>query len=95
MAPEPAGPARSPAGEPPGDAAVLRAIPSSFAGVSRDDVVIVKEEVNPGRWKCTAYYTESVLLPWWGRVQLGKRVQSVVIQPLQRIDAARRGGDRA
>jgi hypothetical protein len=64
--------------EPPGDAAVLRALARPAAGVCRDDIVIVKEQVGPGQWKCTAYYTESIWLPW-GRVPLGNRVQVVLI----------------
>lgn len=66
-----------PATVPPGDAAVLRALPPPPAGVFRDDIVIVKDRVKPGQWKCTAYYTEYVRLPW-GRISLGKRVRSVV-----------------
>src|SRR5262245_7393028 len=67
------------AAEPPADATVLRALSPPPAGVSRDDIVIVKEQLMPGQWKCTAYYTESVRLPR-GRVPLGKKVQSVLIQ---------------
>lgn len=40
-----------PAAEPPGDAAVLRGLSRPPAGVSRDGIVIVKEQVRPGQWK--------------------------------------------
>jgi hypothetical protein len=66
------------AAEPPADAAVLRALVRPPAGVSRDDIVLVKEQVKPGQWKCTASYSESIRLPWF-RVPLGKKVQSVFI----------------
>ena len=63
---------------PPADAAVLQALSRPAAGVSRDEIVIVKERVTPRQWKCTAYYTETLRLPW-GRVSLGKKVQSVIL----------------
>ena len=68
---------------PPGDVAVLRALSRPAAGVSRDDIVIVKEQVTPRQWKCTAYYTETLRLPW-GRVPLGKKVQSVILPRMGR-----------
>ena len=82
-----------PTAEPPGDATVLRALSRPAAGMFRDDIVIVKEQVKPGLWKCTAHYTESIRLPW-GWVPLGKKVQSVFIKPVPPIAAACRGSDR-
>jgi hypothetical protein len=70
----------------------MRALTPPAAGVSRDDVVIVKEQLKPGHWKCTAYYTESLEAPG-GPIPLGKRVQSVIIRPLDMSDAGR-GPDR-
>src|SRR5262249_6262309 len=83
-----------PAAEPSGDAAVLRALSRPPAGAFRDEIVLVKEQVMPGQWKCTAYYTESVRLPW-GWVPLGRKVQSVFIEPAPRIAADCRGCGRA
>lgn len=69
-----------PIAEPPGEAAVLKALGRPAAGVSRDDVVIVREQLTPGRWRCTVYSTPSVQLPW-GRVPLGQKVETVIIPP--------------
>ena len=76
-----------PAPEPPNDASVLRALSRPPAGVLRDDIVIIKEQVKPGTWKCTAYYTELMQLPW-AVVPLGKKVQSVIIRPAWPMAAA-------
>ena len=73
--------------QPPADATVLRALSPPPAGVLRDDMVIVKEQVKPGKWKCTAYYTESMQLPF-GVVPLGKKIQSVIIEPGRPMAAA-------
>lgn len=69
-----------PMAEPPGEAAVLTALGRPAAGVSRDDVAIVREQLTPGRWRCTVYSTQSVQLPW-GRVPLGQKVETVIIPP--------------
>ena len=69
-----------PGPEPPSDASVLRALSRPPAGVVRDDVVITKEQIRPGTWRCTAYYTESMPLPR-AVVPLGKKVESVIIGP--------------
>jgi hypothetical protein len=82
-----AGGAQAQPGAEPSDATVLRALAPPPAGVFRDDMVIVKEQVKPGRWKCTAHYTESIQLPL-GLVPLGKKVQSVVIEPGRPMSAA-------
>jgi hypothetical protein len=80
--------------EPPDDAAVLRALPRLPAAVTRDHVCIVKEQVKPGPWKCTVYYTEAARLPW-GRIPLGKKVQSVFIEPARAVATAGRAGNGA
>jgi hypothetical protein len=76
-----------PAPEPPSDASVLRALSRPPAGVVRDDIVFTKEQVRPGTWRCTAYYTESMRLPR-AVVPLGKKVESVIIGPAGPMAAA-------
>lgn len=65
---------------PPADVTVLLALPPLPAGVTRDDVCIVKNRITPKQWRCSVYFTERVDAP--GEPVSGrKRVQTVQITP--------------
>ena len=54
----------------PRDAVVVVALPRLGVGLVPADVSVVKEEVAPGHWKCTAYYRRAVWTPF-GPVAFG------------------------
>jgi hypothetical protein len=67
-----------PAGRPPAEADVIRALPPPAPGCKRDGLQIVIEEVQAGHWKGTACYREVLRLPWPG-IALRGRVRAEVV----------------
>jgi hypothetical protein len=56
-------PAQTTAAQPPRPEAILRALSQPPAGGSRDVDGGIVELVEPGQWKCSAHFTDSVQLP--------------------------------
>ena len=49
---------------PPSDQAIHQSLPRSPGIKLGDHFAIIKEELNPGLWKCSVHYSASVRLPW-------------------------------
>jgi hypothetical protein len=75
----------------PSEAFVLGALRELPAGMIRTDVSVVFEEISPGSWKCTVYYTESKQLPF-GIVVPGTRFAQDVYVDFGRTASIGMGG---